>query len=237
MEHIYEPAYVRTLFNKMSGSYERMNYITSFGFSIRWRKQHLQQLGASSDKELKVLDLLSGLGENWSLLKQRFPNAQFYSLDFSEAMVQRSQAKAQRVFNHTLQLNCENVLENSYPSGSFDVISCAYGLKTFTDAQLEQLSRQLHRMLKINGKFSFIEVSRPDNLLLRFFYRFYLSRVVPVLGKLFLGNPSDYKMLWVYTDKFGNSEKVKRIFESSGLQVSYQKYFFGCASGVSGMKV
>lgn len=55
----------------MSGSYERMNYITSFGFSIRWRKQFLNKLG-KSEQPLEVIDLLSGLGENRTFLKKIF---------------------------------------------------------------------------------------------------------------------------------------------------------------------
>lgn len=43
-KNIYDPQFVKNLFNTMSGSYERMNYITSFGFSIRWRKQFLRSL-------------------------------------------------------------------------------------------------------------------------------------------------------------------------------------------------
>lgn len=42
MENIYDPEFVKGLFNRMSNSYERMNFITSFGFSIRWRRQFLK---------------------------------------------------------------------------------------------------------------------------------------------------------------------------------------------------
>lgn len=48
MKNIYEPEFVKNLFDKMSSSYENMNYITSFGFSIRWRKQFLSKLGRSN---------------------------------------------------------------------------------------------------------------------------------------------------------------------------------------------
>lgn len=36
---LYEPEYVKGLFSEMSKTYERMNILTSFGFSTRWRKQ------------------------------------------------------------------------------------------------------------------------------------------------------------------------------------------------------
>ena len=86
MHNIYEPEYVRRLFNRMSASYERMNYITSFGFSIRWRRQFIADL-ASDQKDIRVIDLLSGLGENWSTLLRQLPNASFTALDFPYRLV------------------------------------------------------------------------------------------------------------------------------------------------------
>ncbi|MGO4708427.1 class I SAM-dependent methyltransferase [Chryseobacterium sp. 2TAF14] len=62
MNNIYEPKFVKQLFNQMSGSYERMNYITSFGFSIRWRKQFLSKLGKSNEN-LNVIDRLKTFNE------------------------------------------------------------------------------------------------------------------------------------------------------------------------------
>lgn len=83
MKNIYDQEYVRRLFNHMSGSYERMNYITSFGFSIRWRKQFLKKLGKSDD-HLNVIDLLSGLGENWFYLRKIFRSPVLQRLIFQK---------------------------------------------------------------------------------------------------------------------------------------------------------
>jgi len=112
MKNIYDPDYVRKLFNHMSGSYERMNYITSFGFSIRWRKQFLKKLG-NSNECLNVIDLLSGLGENWTFLRKNFPNSQFSALDFSEQMVEKSREKSQKVFDEKFDLICEDILKSN----------------------------------------------------------------------------------------------------------------------------
>ncbi|WP_206365161.1 class I SAM-dependent methyltransferase [Sphingobacterium corticibacterium] len=234
-DNIYEPAFVKKMFNRMSSSYERMNYITSFGFSIRWRRQFLEKLGKSNQR-LNVIDLLSGLGENWTFLKRNFPNATFYALDFSDKMISRSSNKSKKLFAGDLNLLCENILQNKLESNHFDIISCAYGLKTFNEQQLEVLAGEIHRILKPDGKFSFVEVSKPSKKLLCAFYGFYLEKVIPLLGKIFLGNPHDYKMLWIYTEKYGNSDLVKRIFERNNLTVTKEKYFFGCATGISGRK-
>jgi len=236
MNNIYEPEFVKKLFNQMSNSYERMNYITSFGFSIRWRKQFLNKLGKSKEK-LFVIDLLSGLGENWSFLKQNFPNSNFYALDFSENMINQSKDKSNKIFKGDLNLICDNILENSLKSNHFDIVSCAYGLKTFNDEQLNIIAKEVSRILKPNGKFSFVEVSKPTHKTLFYLYSFYLGKVIPILGKLFLGNPEDYKMLWIYTTQFGNAEKVKEIFQNHNLEVHLDEYFGGCASGINGIKL
>jgi demethylmenaquinone methyltransferase/2-methoxy-6-polyprenyl-1,4-benzoquinol methylase len=33
---------------------------------------------------------------------------------------------------------------------------------------------------------------------------FYLKHIIPGIGRLLLGNPENYRMLGVYTEKFGN---------------------------------
>lgn len=110
-------------------------------------------------------------------------------------------------------------------------------MKTFNEEQLNIIAKEVHRILKPNGKFSFVEVSKPKNKVLLFFYSFYLGKIIPILGKIFLGNPEDYKMLWIYTSKFQSSENVKDIFEKHGLEVKIDKYFGGCASGLNGKKI
>lgn len=236
MKDIYAPEYVKQLFNHMSASYERMNFITSFGFSILWRKQFITQL-PSSTEEIAVLDLLSGLGENWKLLRKRYPNAKITALDFSEEMIRKSSLKNEQHFDNQISIIQENLLQHQLNGQQFDLVFCAFGLKTFNPEQWERLAEILHHILAPHGQFSFIEISVPDNSFLKGIYQFYLSKIIPILGRLFLGNPNDYKMLWTYTMHFNNSKKVNVIFKKHQLQVQYKRYFFGCASGITGQKM
>ncbi len=235
MNDIYDPTFVKKLFNKMSNSYERMNYITSFGFSIIWRKQFIKALNKKESK-IKVIDLLSGLGENWSYLKNRFPNEDFYALDFSEEMVEKSRKRGKIIFQNKIEIFQDDILKNELKSEEFDIITCAFGLKTFNESQIDLLAKQVYRMLKKEGQFTFIEISKPQNSILYFLYSFYLGKIIPILGKLFLENPDDYKMLWLYTKKFESCKKVEAIFKKNNLNVQYKEYFFGCASGIYGAK-
>ena len=235
-ENIYNPEFVKNLFNKMSSSYERMNFITSFGFSIRWRKQFLKKL-PKSNKNIEIIDLMTGMGETWNATKNRFEKSNLVALDFSEGMLQYAERKNSLKFNNEITLLKQNVLNNNLPSNHYDIVTCAFGLKTFNTEQIEVLAKETSRILKTGGEFSFIEVSKPTNITLNFFYGFYLGKIIPILGKLLLGNPAEYKMLWKYTKNYKNSKKAEKIFNGIGLKTEYQSYFYDCATGFSGKKV
>jgi demethylmenaquinone methyltransferase/2-methoxy-6-polyprenyl-1,4-benzoquinol methylase len=81
----------------MSVSYERVNYITSFGFSLRWRKQFLKTI-APSNEALRIMDLMTGMGETWNPIRHRFPNAELSTLDYSEGMLVHANHKNKKSF-------------------------------------------------------------------------------------------------------------------------------------------
>jgi demethylmenaquinone methyltransferase/2-methoxy-6-polyprenyl-1,4-benzoquinol methylase len=220
----------------MSNSYERMNYITSFGFSIRCRTQFLNSF-EQSNKKVKIIDLLTGMGETWVATKNKLPNSDLTVLDFSEGMLKYAKQKSKERFNDEIIVLQQDILQNELPSNHFDFVTCAFGLKTFNPEQLKILALETKRILKPGGQFSFIEVSKPNNKMLNIFYGFYLGQVVPIFGRLLLGNPQEYKMLWKYTNKFGNAKQAAEIFSEAGLKTNFKSYFYGCATGFYGEKL
>jgi demethylmenaquinone methyltransferase/2-methoxy-6-polyprenyl-1,4-benzoquinol methylase len=220
----------------MSSSYERVNYITSFGFSIRWRTQFLNNF-QKKNTEVEIIDLLTGMGETWKATKKKFPDSQLTVLDFSEGMLQYAEKKNKEMFNEQIIILHQDVLQNQLPANRYDFITCAFGLKTFNDEQIKKLAKETKRILKEGGQFSFIEVSVPENRLLRMLYCFYIGSVIPVLGKLLLGNSEAYKMLGRYTSRFENAKNATALFKKEGLDVQYQSYFYGCATGFTGTKI
>ncbi len=232
---IYNPEYVKELFNRMSGSYERMNYITSFGFSIRWRRQFLEPFQSTTNK-IEIIDLLTGMGETWGAVKNKFPNAKLTALDFSTEMLKNAKAKSEKHFDNDVLLLQQDILNSDLPGNYYDIVICAFGLKTFDEEQLQALATETKRILKTGGQFSFVEVSKPANKILKQLYSFYLGQVIPVLGKLLLANPAEYKMLWRYTNKFDNAKRAAQIFNDLGLATNNNSYFYGCSTGFSGYK-
>ena len=236
MKDIYEPKFVEKLFDKMSSSYSKVNYITSFGFSERWRRQCVEEIGIEKGKI--VVDLMTGMGECWKhILKKSDKNSKLIGLDFSTEMINRAQKNKRKFEKSTIEVLKENVFQNSIENGTADYVISGFGLKTFNDEQLGELATEINRILKPNGKFSLIDVSVPKSKILKPFYMFYLKNVIPILGKVFLASPETYKMLGVYTEEFGNSKNTHRIFSRPEFEVKYVEYFFGCASGIKGRKI
>lgn len=234
-DDIYETVFVQDLFDKMSKTYSGMNTITSFGFSNRWRGQFLKEIDLSNAGV--VVDLMCGMGECWKYIYKTAPHeTKIVGLDFSEGMIRLAERNKKQFNEKNIRLLRENLFENSIPDNSASHVISGFGLKTFSEKQLRDLASEVKRILKEEGEFSFIDVSVPRTRGLRFFYMVYLKRIIPFIGKWLLNNSDEYKMLGVYTEKFGNAEQVLRIFKESGLEVEYVEYFFGCASGIRGKK-
>lgn len=235
MEKHYDPQFVENLFDKMSSSYSRMNYITSFGFSERWRKQCVNEIELKDQKV--IVDLLTGMGECWKFIdKKADKEAKIIGLDFSDKMLAQAKNNSTKFPKRNIQLLNENVFKNSIRESSADTVISSFGLKTFNEEQLEKLAIEINRILKSGGNFSLIDVSVPKNKILKLFYLFYLKFIIPILGKLFLGNIATYKMLGKYTTKFRNARNVEQIFKNQNFEVEYVEYFYGCASGIKGTK-
>src|SRR5262245_34939544 len=98
MENIYSPEYLRTLFDEMSGSYDRVNYITSFGFSQRFRRQFIAQAGL--EEGFAVCDLMCGGGECWPFIVPGIGSTgTLHALDLSPGMLAGARARQSRMPN------------------------------------------------------------------------------------------------------------------------------------------
>lgn len=233
---IYDSDYIEALFDEMSGSYERVNYITSFGFSARWRKQLVRRLPIQEGQV--VADLMTGMGECWAPIMKLIGNSgKLIALDLSEGMLRFARQRMVKYPGANIALLKENLFSNSIPNASVDAVISGFGMKTFSEAQFAAFATEVQRILKPGGYLSLVDVSVPSFAPLKWPYMFYLKRMIPLLGWMFLGNAENYRMLGIYSQQFGNSRKVMDSFQSAGFEVEYVSYFFGCASGFIGRKL
>lgn len=234
-EDIYAPSFVARLFDDMSASYGMTNLVSSFGFCRRWRRQTVE--GVTLYPGLTVIDMMTGMGECWRFVSRPLNGeVRIIGIDLSADMCRRARQKRPDVRARSIEVVHGDALATGLPDDSADVVVASFGLKTLSKTQTSDLSRELWRLLKPGGSFSFVEISIPAPALLRLPYVFYLRRVIPVIGRLFLGNPDNYRMLAVYTERFGDGAYVTSALQAQGFLVRSEPLFFGCARRISGAK-
>jgi demethylmenaquinone methyltransferase/2-methoxy-6-polyprenyl-1,4-benzoquinol methylase len=228
---IYHPSYVKALFDEMTASYGAVNILSSLGFCHFWRRACV--LNVSWKQGMVVHDWMTGMGELWPHILQRIgPKGHLIALDISTAMCERARAK------HTERvevIECD-VFENNFPNASADCIVSTFGIKTFSDEQKARLAGEMLRVLKPGGAFSLIEISVPEQAVLRTPYMFYVKHCIPLIGRLMLGNPENYRMLGVYTERFKNCDVMSECLKSQGMDIRRLRHFGGCATSVFGRK-
>ena len=227
----YDPASVRALFDEMAGTYGPVNVISSFGFAVRWRHQAVAGMNLGSAEN--VVDLMSGMGELWRSLARELPgSARVLAVDISPEMARR----ASRRQPFALEVRLGDALAMDLPLASADAVVSSFGVKTFDLDQQRRLAGMVAHLLRPGGQYSFIEISVPPFAPLRVLYMFYLKQVIPFIGRLFLGNPNNYRMLGIYTEAFGDMTHFRSCLAEAGLEAMQVSYFFGCATGVRGVK-
>lgn len=233
---LYDGARVRAMFDRMSRSYECMNIIMSFGFSVRWRQQ-LMGLISRLPAAPRVLDVMSGRGETWPHLLRRFPGGHLTAIDFSPRMTAHARARSRDRFDDRVTVLHADALDSGLAAASVDLIVSAYGLKTLSEQQSEEFADEIARLLRPGGRFAFIEVTEPASRPLRALYDFYLSCVVPAVAGLFVSDPEEYGMLHRYLRSYRDGARTARALRAHPeLEVEVRTHFFGCATSFSGRR-
>lgn len=183
-----------------------------------------------------MVDLMAGMGEMWPDLACFVgPEGAITAVDISPVMCEAARRHGDALAC-PLTIHLADALACPLADESADMVYASFGLKTFSPEQCRRLADEVARILKPGGGFALVEISVPNWRLLRGPYLFYLRRVIPLLGRLMLGNPDNYRMLGIYTTRFGNCAEVQAMFQQAGLETRYRALFFGCASAIIGRR-
>jgi ubiquinone/menaquinone biosynthesis C-methylase UbiE len=237
MPDIYDPAFVKAVFDRCSSRYITFSLICSFGFTERWRRQCVGAMPAPSAAGAQGYDLMAGTGEVWPHLLRRFGGIKsITAVDISSGMHRLAMERLHAHRARRIEFIEDDVLASDLPTGSADFVISTFGLKTFNAEQHARLAALVARVLKPGGVFSMIEASDPKGWWLRPLYLFHLKVVLPLIERVYLRGAQDFAMIGTYSTNFGDAAGLAAMLRGRGLEVTFSKYFFGCATGVAGRK-
>ncbi len=231
---IYDPVFVRDVFDRCSGKYIAFSTWLSFGFTERWRRQCVEAL-ALPPGPVAGYDFMAGTGEVWSHLLGAHPEIErIVAVDISRGMHERAILRLHTMRAEYIEFVEDDVLASDLPDASADFVVSTFGLKTFEPSQHRQLAALTARVLRPGGRFAYIEASDPKGWVLRPLYLLHLKVVLPMIERLFLRGAQDFAMIGTYSTNFGDALAFAEMLREQGLEASFRRYFFGCATGVCG---
>jgi demethylmenaquinone methyltransferase/2-methoxy-6-polyprenyl-1,4-benzoquinol methylase len=234
---IYDPAFVKGVFDRCSKRYITFSYVCSMGFTERWRRQCVAALPEPQSPPSEIVDLMSGTGEAWPHILARFSSVgHVTAVDISSGMHAYAIERLHQMRRDNIRFIEADVLTAQLEPASADAIISTFGLKTFNAEQHRRLAATIATVLKPGGTFSLIEASDPRGWLFRPLYRFHLAVVLPMIERLVLRGAQDFAMIATYSRNFGDARALAADLAAEGLEVEFRRYFFGCATGVVGRK-
>ncbi|MBW8034951.1 MAG: ubiquinone/menaquinone biosynthesis methyltransferase [Planctomycetes bacterium] len=179
---------VRSLFGKISPRYDLANHVLSLGVDLWWRRVLVRMSGVKAGES--VLDMCCGTGDVAFAFAKYREGLRIVGCDFSEEMVEFARGKKMGL---EVEWKVEDCCSTDFAGGEFDIVSCAFGVRNF--AKLAEGLREMHRILKSDGRACILEFSLPRIRALRWAYLLYFKWVLPLVGGLISGNRQDYQYL------------------------------------------
>lgn len=201
---------VRQLFATIARRYDLLNDLMSVGLHRRWKRRLVERAGTPHD----VLDLCCGTGDIARMFKAKVVGA-----DFTQEMLRVAQTRADKLWVRA------DALCLPFPDNSFDIVTVGYGLRNLAD--VEAGLREIYRVLRPGGKFLSLDFGKPENPALRWFYFAYLRTVVPVLGRLFCGDPDTHAYILVSLQHYGAQRGIRELMERCGYRECGFEEFVG----------
>lgn len=224
---------VAQMFDTISGKYDGLNRVISFGIDVKWRKKVLKMV--SDTKPDTILDIATGTGD-LAILMSNTSAKEIIGADISAGMLEVGRKKiAERKLDNKIQMVLGDSENLPFNDNHFDAITVAFGVRNFEN--LEKGLSEILRVLKPGGIFVILETSVPTKFPFKQGYRFYSKYILPAIGKLFSKDKSAYAYLSESASVFPHGEALNNILRKIGfIEVKNMPQTMGVATIYSASK-
>ena len=222
---------VGEVFDSVSGQYDLMNDLMSFGIHRFWKRFALMHTGL--EEGMKALDVASGTGDLGVLLQDQVGESGMVILtDINASMLHQGRSKLLdqgKLKNmQLLQANAENL---PFEDNMFDCVTIAFGLRNVTDKNAALSS--MYRVLKPGGRLLILEFSKANELISPF-YDFYSFNVLPKLGEWVVNDGDSYKYLAESIRVHPDQKKLIEMMSSAGF---IDSEYFNLSAGIVALHI
>lgn len=227
---------IEHMFDSIAPEYDRLNHLMSLNMDKLWRRKALQKI-VTKDKSQKILDIACGTGD-FSIAIAEHANqlTEIEGIDISEGMLEVMRTKlARRGLDGRVSARLGDSESLPYPDNSFDRVTIAFGIRNFEHR--EKALEEILRVLKPCGRLVILELSIPTNALVRFAFKFYFTKFVPLIGGKISGDKGAYSYLPDSVIKFPGKKEWIATMEACGFdQVTHKAFTFGICRMYTGEK-
>lgn len=218
---------IESLFDSIAKDYDSLNHLLSLGIDKTWRRRALRHI-VDKSRPQRILDIACGTGDfSIAIAKKMHPGSSVTGLDLSEGMLKVMEGKvAAAGLGDRIKAEQGNVEKMPFADASFDCVTIAFGIRNFEHR--EAALREILRVLKPCGRLVILELSIPANPVIRAFYNFYFTKILPRIGGRISGDRAAYLYLPASVLKFPGKEEWMRTMKDCGYaNVSHKAFTLG----------
>jgi len=202
---------VRGVFDSVAKKYDVMNDLMSLGLHRAWKAYTVAVANVRPGQ--KVLDIAGGTGDLARALAKPAGAAGMVVLtDINEAMLRQGRDRLidAGVVLPTMLCDAEAL---PFATGSFDLVSVAFGLRNMTHKELALA--EMARVLKPGGRLLVLEFSKVAKPLARA-YDWYSFNVLPKVGQWVAGDGESYRYLAESIRVHPDQAELKAMMKTAG---------------------
>tara|TARA_B100000579_G_C22662766_1_gene771751 strand:- start:215 stop:919 length:705 start_codon:yes stop_codon:yes gene_type:complete len=223
---------VQNVFNQVYDKYDLMNDFMSLGIHRIWKKSLIKWMNPSKNKTL--IDVACGTGDLGKLFQDSTDeNSKILCIDPNKNMINKGKKKLNDYKNiKWIVAPAENL---PIKNNSCDYYTISFGLRNTKN--LDKTLSEAYRVLKPGGRFMCLEFSKIKNSNLNIVYKNY-SKLIPLIGKVIVGDQDPYKYLVKSIEKFINQEELIEIMKKNKFEkCSYRNFSGGIVAIHSAWKI
>src|ERR1043166_4520677 len=199
-------ALVDDVFHKVARRYDLMNDLMSGGLHRAWKdalvtainpppKGRPSRLEQKSGKTFALLDVAGGTGDvSFRTIDAGGYGTRATVADINAEMLGVGRERArERGLDGVVTFVDANAEALPFPDRSFDAVSIAFGIRNVP--RIDAALAEMHRVLRLGGRFLCLEFSTVDVPGLDALYELYSFNLVPALGRAVVGGAAPYPFL------------------------------------------